>query len=214
MTGSDAASKQRIARLLFPIDLAGTFVFAVEGAMAAIAGGLDLLGVMVLAFATALGGGIVRDLLIGAAPPASIRDWRYPTTAFLGAFAAFLFHGAVATVPGDLLVVLDAGGLSLFAVAGALKARGYGLHAIVAVMMGTITGCGGGTIRDMLLAQVPGVLRTDVYASAAAVGALVAILAPRLRFNPAASAIAGALVCFVLRLAGHWLHWSLPHALS
>jgi uncharacterized membrane protein YeiH len=214
MAEGDTGLKRQLARLLLSIDLSGTFVFAVEGAMAAITGGLDLLGVMVLAFSTALGGGIIRDLLIGAAPPASIRDWHYPTIAFAGATAAFLFHGAVAAVPADVIVVFDAAGLSLCAIAGAMKASAYGLHPIIAVMMGMITGCGGGTIRDVLLARVPGVLRTDVYATAAAAGAAVLILGLKLRLNPTATAILGGLVCFGLRLLAHWEHWNLPRALG
>lgn len=214
MASADARLKQRLARLLFTVDLLGTFLFAIEGAMAAIAGGLDLLGLMVLAFATALGGGILRDLLIGATPPGSIRDWRYAVVAFAGAAATFFFYRTVAQIPDALILVLDAAGLSLFAIAGAMKALSYGIHPIVAVMMGTLTGCGGGTIRDVLLAQVPTVLRTDVYATAAAVGAAIMILGLRLRLNPTATAILGGLTCFTLRLVAHWEHWNLPRAFS
>jgi len=110
--------KYNSGTLLLVLDLMGTFVFAVEGAGAAAAAHLDFLGVMVLSFATALGGGIIRDLLIGAAPPNSIRDWRYGAVAFLGGGAVFFFQHFVQQVPVPLLIGLDAAGLALFAVAG------------------------------------------------------------------------------------------------
>src|SRR5580658_5731372 len=180
--------------LLLAMDFAGTFVFAIEGAMAAERGDLDLLGAMVLAFATALGGGIIRDVLIGAIPPNSIRDWRYGTIAFLGAATAFFFHSFVQEFPSSVLVLLDAAGLSLFAVAGAEKALSFEIHPFIAILMGGITGVGGGTIRDVLLAQVPTVLRADVYATAALAGAAVMVLAVRMRVPKTLAAICGAIV--------------------
>ena len=155
------------ATLLLVIDLIGTFVFAVEGASAAIQGNLDVLGLMVLAFATALGGGIIRDVLIGAVPPNSIKDWRYPAIAFAGGAVVFFQSSFVNQVPASLIVALDAAGLALFAVAGAAKALDYGIHPFLAMLMGGVTGVGGGTIRDVLLARIPSVLRSDVYAAAA-----------------------------------------------
>lgn len=124
------------ATLLLAVDFAGTFVFAVEGALAAAKGHLDLLGAMVLAFATALGGGIIRDVLIGANPPNSIRDWRYGVIAFLGAALVFLFSGPVQHIPRMLMLTLDAAGLSLFCVAGAEKALEYRIHPFIAILMG------------------------------------------------------------------------------
>jgi uncharacterized membrane protein YeiH len=197
-------------RLLLICDFAGTLVFAVEGAMAAEKGNLDVLGAMVLAFATALGGGIIRDLLIGAIPPNSIRDWRYGTIAFAGAAAVILFPNPVHGIPPSVSIVLDAAGLSLFAVAGVQKALDYGINPFIAVLMGGITGVGGGTIRDVLLAQVPNVLRADVYATAALAGAAVVVIGVRLRLPHAPVAIAGGVVCFLLRMVSVWLHWNLP----
>jgi uncharacterized membrane protein YeiH len=199
-------------RLLLFFDFAGTLVFAIEGAMAAENGNLDLLGAMVLAFATALGGGIIRDLLIGAVPPNSIRDWRYGAIAFAGAGASILFPNPVHGIPAPALMVLDAAGLSLFAVAGAEKALAYGINPFIAVLMGGITGVGGGTIRDVLLAQVPNVLKADVYASAALAGAAVVVIGLRLKLPRTAVAITGGVVCFLLRVVSVWLHWNLPKA--
>src|SRR5258705_5813659 len=108
-------------KLLFAVDLAGTLLFAIEGATAAIIGNLDLLGLMVLAFATALGGGIVRDLLIGAVPPNSLRDWRYSAVVFTGAAIVFFLHRFVQGIPGGVMIVLDAAGAAFFCVAWAPK---------------------------------------------------------------------------------------------
>jgi uncharacterized membrane protein YeiH len=198
------------ATLLLAIDLIGTFVFAVEGASAALQGNLDILGVLVLAFATALGGGIVRDVLIGAIPPNSIRDWRYPATAFLGGAAVFFLNSFVSRVPSSVLTTLDAAGLALFAVAGAAKALDYGIHPLLAMLMGGVTGVGGGTIRDILLARIPTVLRSDVYAAAALAGAAAMILILELKLRPAIATTVGLAVCFILRMVAVWQHWNLP----
>jgi uncharacterized membrane protein YeiH len=199
------------ATLLLVIDLIGTVVFAIEGASAAVQGNLDILGLMVLAFATALGGGMIRDVLIGAVPPNSIRDWRYPAVAFLGGAAVFFLNSFVSRVPGPLLTTLDAAGLALFAVAGAAKALDFGIHPLMAILMGGVTGVGGGTIRDVLLARVPTVLRSDVYAAAALAGAAAMILVLKMKLRPAIATTAGIAVCFTLRMVAVWKHWNLPH---
>jgi len=190
--------------------LAGTLLFGIEGATAAIAGHLDFLGLMVLAFATALAGGIIRDLLIGAVPPNSLRDWRYSAMAFTGAAIVFFLHRFVQGIPSAVIVVLDAAGLALFAVAGTEKALLYKMHPFLAILLGTITGVGGGTVRDILLAQVPVVLRTDVYATAAMAGSAGMILGRSLGLPPAVAAIVGGVLCFGLRLVSVWQHWNLP----
>ncbi len=125
-------------RLLLVVDLIGTFVFAVEGALAGIDAGLDVFGLLVLSFVTALGGGTIRDLLIGAIPPNSIRDWRYGATAFAGGGAVFFFHPLFQRVPTHLMITLDAAGLALFAVAGVGKALEYGITPLLAIMGATV----------------------------------------------------------------------------
>jgi uncharacterized membrane protein YeiH len=197
-------------RLLLVVDLIGTFVFAVEGALAGIGAGLDVFGLMVLAFVTALGGGTIRDVLIGAIPPNSIRDWRYAATAFAGAGAVFFFHPLFQKVPVHLMITLDAAGLALFAVAGVGKALEYGITPLLAIMMGAVTGAGGGTVRDVLLAQVPGVLNSDVYAAAALAGAVVMVVALRIKVPRSLAMSFGGVVCFVLRMVAAWRHWNLP----
>jgi uncharacterized membrane protein YeiH len=199
-------------RLLFAADIGGTLVFAVEGALAAVNGNLDLIGIMVLAFCTALGGGIVRDILLGALPPAALRDWRYPTVAFSGAALVFFLHPHARAIPVPALQVLDAAGLAMFAIAGTQKAMLHKMNPLVAVMLGTITGVGGGTIRDVLLNQIPNVLRFEVYATAALVGSACMIAAKRLRFPSNLAAGIGGITCFVLRVVSIWRHWNLPRA--
>src|SRR5580704_18052125 len=199
--------------LLLTVDLAGTFVFALEGAMTAIRFQLDFFGVMVLSFATALAGGVIRDLLIGAIPPASLRDWRYAALAFGGGTIAFFLYNVVQGIPGNLMMVLDATGLALFAIAGTEKALEHKMSGFIAVLMGTITGVGGGAVRDVLLAQVPRVLRAEVYATAAIVGSVCMVSCRKLKVSPTVSAILGGTVCFLLRVVSVWRHWNLPTGL-
>src|SRR5271163_357456 len=146
--------KKDANKLLFAVDLAGTLLFAIEGATAATAGNLDLLGGMVLAFATELAGGIMRDLLIGATPPASLRDWRYAAMAFTGGAIVFFLHRYVLAVPGPAMLVLDAAALALFAVAGTEKALEFNVHPFIAILLGGMTAVGGGTVRDILPSNI------------------------------------------------------------
>ena len=202
--------KSKFAVVFLAVDLAGTFVFAIEGAMTGVRANLDLLGIIVLAFATAVGGGIIRDLLIGDSPPAAIRGWRYPAIAFAGGVAVILFHVFAGRGVECLLVTLDAAGLALLAVSGAEKALEFGIHPFLAIFMGAITGVGGGTIRDILLAKVPAVLRADIYAVAALAGAAVMVLGLQMKLPRVWMAFAGGVFCFVLRMLAVWLHWNLP----
>ena len=200
------------SRLVFIADIAGTALFAIEGATTAIRADLDLLGVLVLAFATALGGGVIRDVLIGSVPPSALRDWRYPAVAFVAGGVTFVACHTAPAVPPGLIVGLDAAGLGFFAVAGAEKALQFGIQPFIAVLLGTVTGVGGGTLRDVLLAQIPGVLRVDVYATAALAGSAALVVVRQLGLRPAWAATLGGTVCFVLRMLAVWLHWNLPHA--
>jgi uncharacterized membrane protein YeiH len=196
--------------LLLVVDLMGVCVFAVEGALAAIRSNLDILGVLVISFATALGGGMIRDVLIGAIPPNSVRDWRYPTTAILGGGAVFFFYQMFQHIPSQLVITLDAAGLALCAIAGAGKAMEFGINPLLSILMGAVTGVGGGTIRDILLNRVPGVLQSDVYAAAALAGALVVVIGLRMKVPRWMVMTSGAAVCFVLRMVAVWKHWNLP----
>ena len=157
--------------LLLVLDLAGTFVFGLNGALTAVrAVRLDIVGVITLGMITALGGGIIRDILLDDLPPATFQDWRYLAVAAAGAFIAFLLGHRLHRLAGSI-TVFDAIGLSVFAVTGASKALDFGLGPAQAVILGTITGVGGGTLRDVLIRQIPSVLSTGLYAVPALVAA-------------------------------------------
>lgn len=197
-------------RLVLVADLGATAMFSLEGALAGIAAGLDPLGVLVVGFATALGGGIIRDMVIGAGPPLAMRLQRYPITAFGAAALAIVLAFPAREIPDGVLVALDAGGLSLFAVSGARRALDFGLNDISAALLGTLTGVGGGVIQAILLNQVPTVLVREIYASAALLGAVTLIVGVR-RGAPAGQMMAlGAVVCFGLRMVSWWQGWDLP----
>ncbi|WP_257605172.1 trimeric intracellular cation channel family protein [Pseudomonas sp. UMAB-40] len=206
--------KPRVEKIVLVADLVGTAVFAVEGAISAMRSNLDLLGVMVIAFIVALGGGVTRDLLIGATPPNAVADWRYPALAFLMGGVAFVLHEQVLSWSGSTLIVLDAAGLALFAVAGAQKALNFGISPFVSMLMGTITGVGGGMLRDIVLARVPVVLQADLYASSAFVGAAVLIIGRRLGVPPVACALLAGAACLALRLASVSYGWQLPKVIG
>ncbi len=157
------------------LDLVGVFVFALSGGLVGVKKRFDLFGVLVLACAAALGGGVLRDLLIGAIPPVGISDWRLLTAAGLGGLVTFLFHPGVERIT-RFVRVLDAVGLAAFAVAGSLKAvTTPGVTPVTAVIVGVLTAVGGGVIRDLLAGQVPEVLRRELYAVPAMLGAIVVV---------------------------------------
>jgi uncharacterized membrane protein YeiH len=197
--------------LVLALDLFGTFVFALSGAMAGVRHRLDLFGVLVLSYAAATAGGIARDLLIGAVPPASVADWRYIVVPVLAGLATFWGHPMVRRWESPVQV-FDAAGLGLFAVAGALKALAYQLNPLAAVLLGVLTGVGGGVVRDVLLAEVPNVLHAELYAVAALAGAVVVVGGHLLGLPSAPLALAGALLCFGLRILAIRHGWGLPVA--
>ena len=162
--------------LQLALDLVGIFAFALTGGLVAVKKRLDLFGVLVLAAAAALGGGVMRDLLIGDTPPVGISDWRLVSAAVLAGIVTFLFHPGVERI-SKFVRVLDAAGLATFAIGGSLKALGAGLDPIAAVLVGCITAVGGGVIRDVLAGQVPEVLRREMYALPALLGSALLVAA-------------------------------------
>ena len=200
------------ARLILIADLIGTAVFAIEGSLTAMHAHLDLLGVMLIAFIGALGGGVIRDVLIGDTPPSAIRDWRYPALTFAAGCLTFIFHSWVIAFPPFILTLLDAAGLALFAVAGVEKATLHGIRPFIATLMGTITGVGGGVVRDILLTRVPLVLYADIYATAAFCAGAIVIICRRIGLPNTTSALIGGSACFALRMAAVQYGWHLPRA--
>jgi uncharacterized membrane protein YeiH len=187
---------------LLVLDLVGTFAFALNGALTALrTTRLDIVGVITLGMITALGGGTIRDVFLDALPPATFLDWRYLAVAAAGGLLAFFTGHHLHRLNGTINV-LDAAGLGLFAVTGALKALDLGFGPAQAVIVGAITGVGGGTLRDVLIRQVPSVLSSGLYAVPALVGATVVVVADVLDARGAVAAVAGAAVCFAVRMLG------------
>lgn len=200
-----------VSTLVLVLDLCGTFVFALSGAMVGIKHRLDLFGVLVLSYAAANVGGILRDLLIGAVPPPGIADWRYIAVPVLAGLAMFR-RDWIADRMRDAVQIFDAGGLALFAVSGAEKALNFHMGPVTAVLLGMLTGIGGGMVRDVLATEVPSVLRGDVYAVAALAGAAMVVIGHMLHFPSAVAAIAGAVLCFGIRFEAIRRGWQLPVA--
>lgn len=191
------------------LDLVGAFAFAVSGASAGIRRELDLFGILVLSFVAASFGGIARDILIGAIPPAAITSSYYLGTSMLAGIATYIWYPLIKKLHSPVLF-FDAIGLAFFVVTGTQKALAFGISPIPAAIMGMLTGIGGGVLRDLLVAEVPVVLRTDFYALAALAGAGAVVAGNVLKFSPMGTAIAGAALCLGLRLLAIRYGWKLP----
>ncbi|HLJ41874.1 MAG TPA: trimeric intracellular cation channel family protein [Candidatus Acidoferrales bacterium] len=197
--------------LLIAFDLGGTFVFALSGATAGVKHRLDLFGVLVLSFAAGNSGGIARDLMIGAVPPAAISDWRYIAVSMLAGLITFYWYRIINRLSSPVLV-FDAAGLALFAVSGAGKALAFHAGPVAATLLGMLTGIGGGMARDVLVTEIPTVLRTELYAVAALIGAAAVVIGRMLQLPTAVAATVGAMLCFGLRFAALRRGWQLPRA--
>jgi uncharacterized membrane protein YeiH len=202
MTGAD---------LVDTLDLAGTLAFAISGAIVGARRGMDLFGVLVLAFVTAVAGGVLRDLLVGFVPPAAIRDWRPLALSIAAGLFAFRYPLLFEKLRTPVRL-FDAAGLGVFAATGAEVALDHGVSPLMASALGMLSGIGGGMVRDVLVARTPIVLRADVYALAAlAAGAVVAlgrvVGAPDTATLPLAVAL-----CFWLRMMAIYRGWRLPRA--
>lgn len=198
--------------LLTLLDLGGTFVFAISGAVAAVRHRLDTFGLMVMAFAAGNAGGMTRDLLLGAVPPVAVAQGAYLAVSVAAGMVVFLGWPWVQRLAHPVLW-MDAIGLAFFAVAGSSKALAFGVAPVAAVLLGVLTGIGGGMLRDVLVGEIPVVLRADFYASAALLGAVVVVVGPQLGFSVALSSVAGGVLCFFLRAMAILHDWHLPNAL-
>ena len=191
--------------MLHVLDLLGTFAFALSGALLAARKRMDWFGVLVLAIAAGLGGGIARDLLIGATPPAAITHWSYLATAAAAGVTGFFAPKAVARARRAVLT-MDAAGLGVFAVAGTAKAIQHGVPAVGAIVVGVITAVGGGIARDVLAGDVPVILHSEIYATPAAIAAVIVAVGSR---APAVE-VTAAVLATAIRLASLRFGWTAP----
>lgn len=197
------------ATTLVPLDLAGIFVFAVTGALVAVRKNLDIFAALVLGGVTGLGGGFIRDVLIGATPPAALADWRYLLAPVAAGLLTFAFHPAIGRLE-RVVTLFDAVGLALFCVTGALKAVEYGLGPVPAALMGMVTAIGGGMMRDVLAGNVPVIFEGALYATPALSGAVVAVLLDKTDVPALVVVTAGFSTCLVWRLLALVRGWSAP----
>ncbi|HEX7371016.1 MAG TPA: trimeric intracellular cation channel family protein [Rhodanobacteraceae bacterium] len=193
------------------LDLGGTFVFAISGAVTAARRRMDIFGILVLAFAAGNAGGMTRDVLIGAVPPAAISSWNYLGVSVLAGLIVFFRYPLIAKLVHPVQW-FDAVGLAFFAVSGTDKALAFGLDPLMAALLGMLTGIGGGMLRDVLANEIPVVLRSDLYALAALACAAIVAAGHVLHLPPLGPAIAGMVVCIALRFMAIQYGWHLPAA--
>lgn len=193
------------------LELLGVAVFAASGALAAARARLDVFGVVVLGLSTALGGGVIRDVLLGVHPPSSLRSWPNLLVPAVTSLAVFWFHPQVARLRRAMLLA-DAVGLGLFVTSGTTTALRLGAPSYTACLIGMTTGIGGGAIRDVLLRQVPLVLRREIYALAALAGAIVVVVGAWLRLPSGPIVVLASALVVAIRLLALWRSWNAPTA--
>ncbi|MGY1424536.1 trimeric intracellular cation channel family protein [Lysobacter sp. A289] len=193
------------------IDLVGTFAFAISGATLGVRNRLDLFGVLVLSFAAAAAGGITRDLMIGATPPVALANWHYLAVSCLAGIVTFYRYADIERLHNPVRL-FDAAGLALFAVIGTIKALDHGLGPVGAVLLGMLSGIGGGIVRDMMVARTPVVFQSDLYAVAAMIGAIVIVVGDFLGLPVVPVMVVSAVLCFGLRYMAIRYDWHLPVA--
>ncbi|MCA2211766.1 trimeric intracellular cation channel family protein [Jidongwangia harbinensis] len=195
------------------LELVGLYAFATSGALMAIQKSFDVVGILVLAMLTALGGGILRDLVIGDTPPAAFTELSYLVVPLVATAVTFFAHPVLRRLTRTVLV-FDAAGLALFCVTGTLKALDFGLGSLQAVLLGITTAVGGGVLRDITAREAPALLRadTELYAIPAAVGAVIVAGAHHTGLPMPVVATGAAVLVFGFRIAAMLRHWTAPHA--
>lgn len=193
------------------LDWAGTFAFALSGALLGVRKQFDLFGVLFLSYVAAVAGGMMRDVLIGDLPPAAITHIHYFLIAVGGGLLTFFWYPTVASRQREILL-FDAVGLALFAVVGTQKALAHGIHPLMAALLGMLTGIGGGMTRDILAGETPFVLRSELYAVAALAGGVTVACGHALGVAPFYSLLVGAAACLFLRLMAIYRNWRAPVA--
>jgi uncharacterized membrane protein YeiH len=194
------------------LNLMGTFAFGLSGGILAVRKQMDLFGVLVLAVATGLGGGIMRDIILGHTPPATLSDWHYLAVAGLAGVSVFLWYGRVVH-HGRFITGFDAVGLSIFTVTGTTIALNAGLSPAPAALLGMLTGVGGGVLRDVLAAEVPLIFQSEIYAVASMLGAIIIIVAGQVGFSGLFAEIIAAIATFSLRMVSVRRGWRIPIAM-
>ena len=200
-----------LTSIITVIDLVGTFAFAISGATLGVRKRLDLFGVLVLSFAAAAAGGITRDLMIGATPPVALANWHYLAVSCLAGVVTFYRYADIERLHNPVRL-FDAGGLALFAVIGTIKALDHGLGPVGAVLLGMLSGIGGGILRDVLVARTPVVFQSDLYAVAAMIGAIVIVVGDFFDLPLVPVMTVSAVLCFGLRYMAIRYDWHLPVA--
>lgn len=196
---------------LLILNLIGTFVFGLSGGILAVRKQMDVFGVLVLSVVAALGGGMMRDVLLGHTPPATLNDWRYIAVAAGAGVLVFADHGRIGRWQ-SLISTFDAAGLGLFTVTGTVAALDAGLSSVASALLGMLTGIGGGVVRDVLAGEVPFVLRREIYALASLLGALIIIAASHARMLGSTTDMVAAAATFALRMLSVWRGWNIPTA--
>ncbi|SRR5712692_498696 len=197
--------------LILVLNLVGTFAFGLSGGILAVRKKMDLFGVLVLSVATGLGGGILRDLILGHTPPTTLSDWRFLAASSLAGLVVFLDYRQVVQW-NRFITAFDAAGLAIFTVTGTTIALSAGLGPVPAALLGMFTGVGGGALRDVLAAEVPLVLRTEIYAVASLLGATIIIIANEAQVLGSFAQIIAAAAIFGLRMVSVWRGWRIPKA--
>ena len=199
-----------LANLGHAVDLMGTFVASITGATSAIRKELDVVGITMLAFVAGTAGGITRDLLIGAVPPAAFASMKYLLLAMMASAIAFWWYPKIQGLQRVVLFV-DAAGLGLFAVAGTEKALVYDIQPVLATVIGVLAAIGGGIVRDILINEIPAVLqKRELYATAALAGSVAVVVGHWLKLHPVLGAALGANLVFLIRLIAIRRGWTLP----
>ncbi len=198
--------------LTLALNLMGTFAFGLSGGILAVRKQMDLFGVLVLAVTTGLGGGIMRDIILGHTPPATLNDWRYLAAAGLAGFLVFLWYARFVH-HGRFITAFDAVGLSIFTVTGTTIALNAGLGPAPAALLGMLTGVGGGVLRDILAGEVPLILRSEIYAVASMIGAIIIIIASQIGYSGVLVEIIAAIATFTLRMVSVRRGWRIPIAM-
>lgn len=193
------------------LNLVGTFAFGLTGGILGVRKKMDLFGVLVLSVATGLGGGVMRDLILGRVPPTTVVDWRYLAASGIAGLLVFFDFRQIARW-NRFVTAFDAAGLAIFTVTGTTIALAAGLGPVPSSLLGMLTGIGGGALRDILAAEVPLVLRSEVYAVASLLGAIIITLANSAQVLGPPVEILAALATFTLRMVSVWRGWKIPIA--